>query len=137
MNVYVNNALVIPDRVGRIKTTVSVPTQKQLDLVAKIDEQINYIVNTKTRKNYSAIITNTLPYNYTYLSNRYKLVTGNSIQQQIIKLKIERAKKLITEKTPLTKVWQTLNYCSLAAFSNQFKAVTGTSPLAYKKSLKQ
>lgn len=113
------------------------PTQKQLDLVAKINEQIDYIVNTKTRKNYSTIITNTLPYHYTYMSNLYKRVTGKTIQDTIKERRANRAKLLITEKTPLTKVWQTLNYCSLAAFSNQFKAVTGTSPLAYKKSLKQ
>ncbi len=84
--------------------------------------------------NYSDYISETLGYDYTYLSNIFSEVNGITVQHFIIKHKIERAKELIFyDELNLTEISYRLNYSSVAHLSNQFKKVTGHSPSYFKK----
>lgn len=98
-----------------------------------IVEMIHY--NDEVPKvNYSEYISEKLGYDYTYLSNLFSEVIGNTIQQYIIIHKIERAKELMLyDELNLTEIAYKLHYSSVAHLSNQFKMVTGQTPTFYKK----
>lgn len=98
-----------------------------------IIEMIHY-TDEMPKINYSEYISERLGYDYTYLSNMFSEVDGVTIQQFIIKHKIERAKELILyEELNLTEISFKLHYSSVAHFSNQFKKETGQTPSFYKK----
>lgn len=83
--------------------------------------------------NYSDYISEKLNYDYTYLSNLFSEVKGITIQQFIIKHKIERAKELILyDQLNFSEISFKLHYSSVAHFSNQFKKVTGHTPTYFK-----
>ncbi len=87
--------------------------------------------------NFSDFISEKLGYDYTYLSNMFSEVKGSTIQQFIIKHKIERVKELLLyDEYNLTEISYMLHYSSVAHLSNQFKKITGLSPSYFKK-LKQ
>lgn len=84
--------------------------------------------------NYSAIISEKVGYDYTYLSNIFSEVKGITIQQFIITHKIERVKELILyDELNLAEISYKLRYSSPAHLSHQFKKVTGLTPSFYKK----
>jgi AraC-like DNA-binding protein len=86
--------------------------------------------------NDSNYISEKLGYDYTYLSNIFSEVKGTTIQQYIIRHKIERAKELLLyDELTLTEIAWKLHYSSVAHLSNQFKKVTGLTP-SYFKGLK-
>jgi hypothetical protein len=77
------------------------------------------------------------PLEITYISNLFSEVTGVTIQQFIITHKIERVKELIIyNELSLKEIAYKLHYSSVGHLSNQFKKITGLSPIFYK-SLKQ
>ncbi len=69
-----------------------------------------------------------------YLSkNLFSEVTGSTLQQFIIINKIERAKELIIYgELSLKEICFKLHYSSVPHFLNQFKKVTGLSPVFFK-----
>jgi AraC-like DNA-binding protein len=86
---------------------------------------------------YSEFLSNKLESDYTYISNLFSEVTGVTIQQFIITHKIERVKELIIyNELSLKEIAYKLHYSSVGHLSNQFKKITGLSPIFYK-SLKQ
>jgi AraC-like DNA-binding protein len=83
--------------------------------------------------NYSQFISDSLNYSYTYLSNLFSSANGTTIQQFIIKHKIEKVKEmLIYEDVTLTEVAYKMQYSSVAHLSKQFKEVTGMTPTEYR-----
>ncbi|OBX24536.1 AraC family transcriptional regulator [Gelidibacter algens] len=98
-----------------------------------IIEMIHYS-DEVLKVNYSDYISETLDYDYTYLSNLFSEVNGITIQHFIINHKIERVKELLLyDEMNLTEISHRLHYSSVAHLSNQFKKVTGQSPSFYKK----
>ncbi|AEA45062.1 helix-turn-helix domain-containing protein [Fluviicola taffensis] len=84
--------------------------------------------------NYSEYISDKLQSNYTYLSNTFSKEQGITLQDYIIRNKIERAKELMLyDELNLTEISYKLNYSSVAHFSNQFKKITGFTPSSYKQ----
>lgn len=87
--------------------------------------------------NYSDYISEKLGYDYTYLANTFSEVKGTTIQQFIIKHKIERVKELLLyEDLSLTEISYQMHYSSVAHLSSQFKKITGLTP-SYFKSMKK
>lgn len=84
--------------------------------------------------NYSDVISEKLGYDYTYLSNIFSEVKGITIQQFIIIHKIERVKELLLyDELSIKEISYMLHYSSVAHLSNQFKKITGLSPVFYKQ----
>lgn len=84
--------------------------------------------------NYSDFISERLGYDYTYLSNLFSQAKGITIQQFIIKHKIEKVKEwLFFGELNLTEISRRLHYSSVAHLSSQFKKVTGFTPSTYKQ----
>src|SRR2546428_9386141 len=92
-----------------------------------------YYSDTQIKVNYSDYLSQKLNCNYTYMSNLFSKVHGDTIQSFIIATKIERAKELMMyDDLTLTEIAFKLHYSSVAHISNQFKKVTGLSPSTLK-----
>lgn len=88
--------------------------------------------------NWSVVLQQALNYDYNYLSSLFSSVEGITIEQYIIKQKIERAKELlIYDELTLSQIADVLDYSSVAHLSAQFKKVTGFTPTAFKNSQQQ
>ncbi len=97
-----------------------------------------YYSESQLKVNYSDYLSQKLNCNYTYMSNLFSKIHGNTIQNFIIATKIERAKELMMyNDLTLTEIAFKLHYSSVAHISNQFKKVTGVSPSVFKASLSQ
>jgi len=97
-----------------------------------IIEMIHYSDEPPEEK-YSEYLSKKLECDYNYLSNLFSEVTGSTLQQFIIINKIERAKELIIyNELSLKEICFQLHYSSVPHFSNQFKKVTGLSPVFFK-----
>jgi AraC family transcriptional regulator len=70
---------------------------------------------------------------YTYLSNLFSSVEGQTIENYYILQKVERAKELLVyDELTLSEIAMKLGYSSTAHLSNQFKKVTGLTPTHFK-----
>lgn len=82
----------------------------------------------------STYLANALHYDYNYLSSLFSSIEGVTVEQYLIKQKIEKAKELlIYDEISLTEIAYRLGYSSLAHMSGQFKRVTGLTPSYFKK----
>src|SRR5687767_12080361 len=87
------------------------------------------------KSNWSAILTEEFHYDYNYLSNLFSSVEGITLEQYIIRQKIEKAKELLFyDELNLSQIANRLGYSSFAHLSAQFKKVTGLTPSEMKKS---
>lgn len=99
---------------------------------AAIIEMIHYSDEPPEQK-YSDYLATKLECDYTYVSNLFSEVTGSTLQQFIIVNKIERAKELIIyNELSIKEIAYKLHYSSVPHFSNQFKKITGLSPIFFK-----
>ena len=78
-----------------------------------------------------------LGFSKSYLKSSFKKATGFSVMQYFIKLKMDKAKKLLSQrKYSVTEIADILGYASIHYFSRQFKISTGMSPSEYVNSIK-
>lgn len=74
----------------------------------------------------------------TYLKTLFKQSTGMSIMQMFNHMKIEEAKKLISQRNYLiTEISEMLGFSSIHYFSRAFKKTTGITPSAYSQSVRR
>ncbi|WP_341695246.1 helix-turn-helix domain-containing protein [Flavobacterium arundinis] len=86
----------------------------------------------------SSYLSEKLGESYRTLSQVFSEVTFISIENFIILHKIERVKQLLlTENLSLTEISFMMNYSSVAYLSQQFKNITGVTPTAFQKIIKQ
>lgn len=140
---------------GRVKTT-DIPSVEQLNnfrlallssglelmdnkktiLVEKIKHTINELVysfDAPLKTNFSDYLSKKLDFDYTYLANIFSETTGSTIEQFIIKTRIERVKEMIFyNELTLTQISWILHFSSVAHLSTQFKKITGITPSQYK-----
>lgn len=82
----------------------------------------------------SALISQHMAYEYTYLANLFSEVEGTTIERFYIENRIERAKELMVYDGLTTKeIAYRLNYSSMSHLCGQFKKVTGYTPAEFKK----
>ncbi len=85
------------------------------------------------RTNWSDLIADELHYEYSYLSALFSSVEGITLEQYIIRQKIERVKELLVyDELSLGEIAWKLGYSSTAHLSSQFKKVTGLPPSHFK-----
>jgi len=112
---------------------------KRAVLIEKIKNAIVEMVhhaedNEIVKTNFSDYLSKKLDYDYTYLANLFSEVQGTSIEQFLIAHKIERIKELIIyDELSITEIAWKMNYSSVAHLSNQFKKMTGLSPIHFKQ----
>ncbi|EOR93887.1 putative regulatory protein [Arcticibacter svalbardensis MN12-7] len=98
-----------------------------------IINKIFYQSGEALQLNWSDLIAQELSHDYNYLSALFSSSEGTTIEQYIIRQKIERAKELISYKELSLKeiAWQ-LDYSSVAHLSSQFKRITTFTPSQYR-----
>ncbi|MFC4871961.1 helix-turn-helix domain-containing protein [Negadavirga shengliensis] len=123
------------------KSGLELLENKKSILIEKIKNLIIEMVHYEEdipNMNNSDYISKKLGYDYTYLANIFSEVKGMTIQQFIIRHKIERVKELLLyDELSLSEISYKLHYSSAAHLSNQFKKVTGLTPSFYKKMKKK
>lgn len=106
------------------------------ELVEKIKLQlidyITHIENSNNPEKLSVFISGKLHYNYSYLSNIFSDITGDTVEGYLIKLKMERVKELLGYRTfTLSEIAWKLKYSSVQYLSNQFKKITRKTVTQY------
>jgi PAS domain S-box-containing protein len=100
-----------------------------IEKIRTIIVEMVYKPEEKIKMNFSDYLTEKLKYDYTYLANLFSEVQGITIEQFMIRHKIEMVKELMTyEELSITEIAWKMNYSSVSHLSNQFKKVTGFSP---------
>ncbi|MEZ4947282.1 MAG: AraC family transcriptional regulator [Cyclobacteriaceae bacterium] len=108
-------------------------------LIETIKNRVIHFVHhsnpTDRKFNWSTILSEDLNYEYNYLSTLFSSVVGITLEQYIIRQKIERVKELLFyDELSLSEIAYKLGYSSVAHLSGQFKKVTGLTPSELKKS---
>lgn len=86
---------------------------------------------------YSAYLSKELGLDYHYLSTLFSSVENVTIEQYIIRQRIERAKELLKYgELTLSEIAYGLGYSSVQHLSNQFKHITGLTPTQFKRMTK-
>ena len=105
-------------------------------LIEQIKTQIIKLVHyadTSIPLKLSAILTDQLNHDYSYLSNLFSAVEGTTIEKYYIAQKIERVKELLVyNELSLSQIALQMGYSSVAYLSAQFKQVTGMTPSQFK-----
>jgi AraC-like DNA-binding protein len=110
---------------------------KKSILIEKIKNIIIDLVHYSEKQlkiNFSDYLSQKLDYDYTYLSNIFKLNQGITIEHFILTHRIERVKELLVyDELNITEIAYKLHYSSASHLSNQFKKITGLTPSHYKR----
>jgi AraC-like DNA-binding protein len=108
--------------------------QQLIEKIRNIIIQNVHHSEQETHQNFSAIISQALHKDYSYLSSLFSEVEGITIEKYIILQRIEKVKELIIyDELSLSEIAYKLGYSSVAHLSNQFKKVTGLTPSHFKK----
>ncbi|WP_370870495.1 helix-turn-helix domain-containing protein [Daejeonella sp.] len=100
-----------------------------------IIEKIFHTEFLEQKVNWSGFIADKIFHEYGYLSSLFSSVEGITIEQYIIRQKIERVKELLFyDELNLSEIANKLGYSSIAHLSAQFKKVTGQTPSQFKNS---
>jgi len=100
----------------------------------KIIQLIHHSDQVDRKYNWSKLLSDEMHYEYNYLSNLFSSVEGITLEQYIIRQKIEKAKELLFyDELNLSQIASQLGYSSVAHLSAQFKKVTGMTPSELKK----
>ncbi len=84
--------------------------------------------------NWSHVLSEKFHYEYNYLSQLFSSVAGISLEQYIIKQKIEKVKEyLFYDELSVKEIAFRMGYSSVAHLSTQFKKVTGLTPTDFKQ----
>lgn len=98
-------------------------------------EYLHHLENTDNPQKLSVFVSEKLRHNYSYLSSIYSEKEGRTVENQLIRLKIERVKELLSyRKWTLSEIAWMLKYSSVQYLSNQFKKVTGQTVTSYLRS---
>jgi YesN/AraC family two-component response regulator len=98
---------------------------------------IEYIHHDREKPDYlnlSDFLARETDYDYSYLSNLYSSVEGQTIEHFLILQKVEKVKELLVyDEMTLNEISYQMGYSSVQHLSHQFKKVTGLTPSHFKK----
>ena len=99
-----------------------------------IIEKVHHSDDLDDKVNWSKLISDQLFHDYNYLSTLFSSVEGITLEQYIIRQKIEKVKELLFyDEFNLGEIAVKLGYSSIAHLSAQFKKITGQTPSQFKK----
>jgi AraC family transcriptional regulator len=104
------------------------------DVKSKLIQMIHHGELVERKFNWSTLLADEFNYDYNYISNLFSSIEGITLEQYIIRQKIEKVKELLFyDELSLSEISNNLGYSSVAHLSAQFKKVTGLTPSALKK----
>jgi AraC-like DNA-binding protein len=84
--------------------------------------------------NYSDFISQNVKDNFISLNKLFSEIEGITIEKYIVRQKIEHVKKLLDQNIlNISEIAVKMHYSSVAHLSNQFKSITGLTPLHFKQ----
>lgn len=99
-----------------------------------IIEYIHYDKKKPDYVNLSDFLAREVGYDYSYLSNLFSSVEGQTIEHFLILQKVEKVKELLVyDELNLNEISYQLGYSSVQHLSLQFKKITGLTPTHFKK----
>ena len=102
---------------------------------ATVIDAIHHHENFEMNLNWSHFLAEKLGQDYHYLSSLFSNVTGITLEQYIIKQKIEKVKEyLFYDELSVKEIAFKMGYSSVAHLSSQFKKMTGLTPTEFKES---
>lgn len=100
-----------------------------------IIQRIHHHDTVDLKVNWSDLLAAELRQDYNSLSALFSSVEGITLEQYIIRQKIERVKELLFyDELTLSEISYKVGYSSVQHLSTQFKKVTGQTPTQYKVS---
>ncbi|MEQ8520479.1 MAG: AraC family transcriptional regulator [Cytophagales bacterium] len=97
-------------------------------------DKIHHHKHFELKINWSHYLAEKLDEDYSHISSLFSLVEGITLEQYIIKQKIEKVKEyLFYDELSVKEIAYQLGYSSVAHLSTQFKKVTGLSPSQFKE----
>lgn len=97
-------------------------------------EAIHHHDHFEMHINWSHFLAEKLQQDYNYLSQLFSTVAGISLEQYIIKQKIEKVKEyLFYDELSVKEIAYKMGYSSVAHLSMQFKKVTGLTPTGFRE----
>ena len=110
----------------------------QQRLVAQIKEIIAHLLATEPAAlrsgHFSRQLSERLQRRFAYLSDVFSATEGLSLEQYVIRQRVEAARRLLREGTlPVGRVARELGYSNLGHLSRQFQRETGTSPTEFRQ----
>lgn len=110
--------------------------RKEARIIEQIKKELISLVNDISEdKKYkmSAKLSEMLMKDYSYLSNLFSEVEGQTIEHYFIQLKIEKAKELLVyDEVSVSEIAYLLGYSSVSHLSRQFRQITGFTPSHFK-----
>jgi len=98
-------------------------------------DAIHHSDQFEVKINWSHFLQEKLQTDYAYLSALFSMVNGYTLEQYIIKQKIEKVKEyLFYDEMSIKEIAYKLGYSSVAHLSTQFKKITGLTPSEFKDS---
>ncbi|RZJ70521.1 AraC family transcriptional regulator [Flavobacterium sp.] len=98
----------------------------------------NVISGKQLQQTLSCHLTEIFGLSYGYLTAIFSAITHCSIEQYVILMRIERAKRMIIEdEVSLKEISESLCYSSLGHFSKQFKKTTGITLSDFRNIIKR
>lgn len=131
------------EKLGTLKSTLKALGFELLDDNRNrlVDHIKNVIINKihhtdalEEKVNWSKLLSDQVFHEYNYLSTLFSTAEGTTIEQYIIRQKIERVKELLFyNEFTLGEIAGKLGYSSIAHLSAQFKKITGQTPSQFKQ----
>lgn len=89
--------------------------------------------NKLPTQKWSSFLAEKVALDYRYLSQLFSSVEGVTIEQYIMKLRVEKIKELLSyERRTLSEIAYLTGYSSVSHLSSQFKKITGMTPSEFK-----
>jgi AraC-like DNA-binding protein len=98
-----------------------------------LGEYLNLGLESQNHK-LSAFIASKVPYEFSYLSDLFSSIEGQTIERYFILQRIEKVKELLVyDHLSLSQISYQTGFSSVHHLSAQFKKITGLTPSHYKK----
>ena len=108
--------------------------QKTIEQIKSTIQRLIGQADLEDNHKFSALLSDALQKDYSYLSKLFSEVEGITIEKYVINEKIEKVKELmIYDKLSLNDIAFKMGYSSVAHLSAQFKKVTGFTPSAFRQ----
>ncbi|MDF2192273.1 AraC family transcriptional regulator [Paraflavitalea sp. CAU 1676] len=108
--------------------------QKTIEQIKSTIQRLIGQADLEDNHKFSALLSDALQKEYSYLSKLFSEVEGITIEKYVINEKIEKVKELmIYDKLSLNDIAFKMGYSSVAHLSAQFKKVTGFTPSAFRQ----
>ncbi len=102
--------------------------------IQKIDRAVEYIKTNYNQNINMAVVSNEVSMNYTFFSETFKEVKGESFVDYLKKVRISMAKQLLrTSCLQITRIATSVGFNDEKHFSKTFKTEVGCTPSEYRK----